>query len=119
MGSVATWEDTPSYGRRLLPSLIDQVATQDPDRECFQAPRSSAPSDGWKVITWKDMAKAVNRAAHRIVELCGTPEPGSFPTIAYIGPNDVRYIVTMIACVKAGYKVRVVPRPVWLPTDPS
>lgn len=106
MGSVANLEDIP-YGRRLLPSLVDQVATQDPDRECFQIPRSSEPSDGWKRISWKDMANAVNRAAHRIVELCGQPEPGSFPTIAYIGPNDVRYTVIMVASVKAGYKVRL------------
>lgn len=51
------------------------------------------------------MANAVNRCAHRIVDICGKPEEGSFPTIAYIGPNDARYIVMMIACVKAGYKV--------------
>lgn len=104
MGSVADWTDTP-YGKRLLPTLIDQVAVQDPSRECLQVPRSSEPSDGWKVITWKGMANAVNRAAHRIVELCGKPEPDTFPTIAYIGPNDVRYIVTMVASIKAGYKV--------------
>ncbi|KKY30833.1 putative nonribosomal peptide synthetase [Diaporthe ampelina] len=102
MGSVANPNPTP-YGRRLLPTLIDEVSSQDPDRECFQVPRSSEPSDGWRVLTWKDMANAVNRCAHRIVELCGTPEKDSFPTIAYIGPNDVRYIVMMVAAVKAGY----------------
>ncbi|KAI3400709.1 hypothetical protein diail_1918 [Diaporthe ilicicola] len=102
MGSVANLSSTP-YGRRLLPTLIDEVSIQDPDRECFQIPRSSEPSDGWRVLTWKDMANAVNRCAHRIVELCGTPEKDSFPTIAYLGPNDVRYIVLMIAAVKAGY----------------
>ncbi|KAF3760043.1 hypothetical protein M406DRAFT_95652 [Cryphonectria parasitica EP155] len=103
MGSVGNWDDTP-YGRRLLPTLVDQIATQDPTRECLSIPRSSEPSDGWKVVDWKSMANAVNRCAHRIVELFGKPEENTFPTIAYIGPNDVRYIVTMIASVKAGYK---------------
>ncbi|KAJ0123869.1 nonribosomal peptide synthetase [Diaporthe amygdali] len=102
MGSVANLSSTP-YGRRLLPTLIDEVSSQDPDRECFQIPRSSEPSDGWRILTWKDMANAVNRCAHRIIELCGTPEKDSFPVIAYLGPNDVRYIVLMIAAVKAGY----------------
>ncbi|KAJ4386022.1 hypothetical protein N0V93_008913 [Gnomoniopsis smithogilvyi] len=50
------------------------------------------------------MANAVNRAAHRMVELCGKPEANSFPTLAYIGPNDARYVVSMIASVKAGYQ---------------
>lgn len=54
------------------------------------------------------MANAVNRCAHRIVEVCGTPEKDTFPTIAYLGPNDVRYIVLMIAAVKAGYTVSIV-----------
>lgn len=106
MGSVANLSSTP-YGRRLLPTLIDEVSSQDPDRECFQIPRSSEPSDGWRVLSWKDVANAVNRCAHRIVEVCGTPEKDSFPTIAYLGPNDVRYIVLMIAAVKAGYAVSI------------
>ncbi|CAN8099936.1 unnamed protein product [Discula destructiva] len=104
MGSVSTFEELP-YGKRLLPTIVDQVSVQDPTRECFQIPRSSNIEDGWRVITWKDMANAVNRAAHRIVDLCGKPEPKSFPTIAYIGPNDIRYVVTMLATIKAGYQV--------------
>lgn len=104
MGSVANWADAP-YGRRLVPALLDRIAAEDPNRECIHIPRSSEPADGWKIISWKGMANAVNRCAHRIIQICGKPEEGSFPTIAYIGPNDARYIVLMIASVKAGYKV--------------
>lgn len=104
MGSVSNLDEVP-YGKRLLPTLVDQVAIQDPTRECLQIPCSSNPADGWRVVTWKDMANAVNRAAHRMVELCGKPETNSFPTLAYIGPNDVRYVVTAIASIKAGYQV--------------
>lgn len=51
------------------------------------------------------MANAINRCAHRVVELFGKPEENSFPTIAYLGTSDIRYTVTMMACAKAGYKV--------------
>lgn len=119
MGSTSNWpEDTP-FGKRVLPTLIDQVAAQEPDRECMSTPRSDKPSDGWKVVTWRDMANAINRCAHRIVELCGKPEEDSFPTIAYLGTNDIRYTITMIACVKAGYKVCLVAVDPFLKAPPS
>lgn len=94
----------PRYGRRLLPNIIDDHAHQEPEREAFQIPRSSDPKDGWRVVTWEACANAINHAAHRIIEKCGQPEEGSFPTIAYIGPNDARYLVIMVAANKAGYK---------------
>ncbi|KAI1103844.1 acetyl-CoA synthetase-like protein [Jackrogersella minutella] len=94
----------PEYGRRLIPNIIDGYAKKDPAREAFSVPRSSDPKDGWKVVTFKEYANAVNRAAHRIIETCGTPSPGSFPTVAYIGPNDARYMVLLVGAIKAGYK---------------
>ncbi|OTB03901.1 hypothetical protein M426DRAFT_73780 [Hypoxylon sp. CI-4A] len=89
---------------RILPNVIDNTAKEDPSKEAFFIPRSADPKDGWKAITFKQYANAINWLAHRIVEACGTPTPGSFPTIAYIGPNDARYIVILVAAVKAGYK---------------
>ncbi|KAI1453837.1 hypothetical protein F4805DRAFT_354992 [Annulohypoxylon moriforme] len=94
----------PEYGRRLIPHIIDGLAKDDPTREAFSIPRSENPKDGWKAITFKQYANAINRVAHRIIEECGTPSSGSFPTIAYIGPNDARYVVLMVGAIKAGYK---------------
>lgn len=94
-----------NYGKRLIPNVIDDFARSDPHRECFQIPKSSDPRDGWRVISWKDYAKAVDSCAHKIVETCGEAPLGKFPTIAYIGPNDGRYLVILVAAVKAGYKV--------------
>lgn len=94
----------PKRERRLMPHIIDRIAKEDPTREAFSVPRSENPKDGWKVVTFKDYANAVNRVAHRIVERCGTPPSGSFPTIAYIGPNDARYVVLLVGAIKAGYK---------------
>ncbi|KAI1413959.1 acetyl-CoA synthetase-like protein [Hypoxylon sp. FL1857] len=95
----------PSYGRRLVPNIIDEIAKTDPGREAFTIPRSSDPKDGWKAVTFKEYANSINYIAHRIIETCGTPSPGSFPTIAYIGPNDARYVVILVGAIKAGYKV--------------
>ncbi|KAI1383800.1 acetyl-CoA synthetase-like protein [Hypoxylon trugodes] len=103
-GAHTNGSNKPEYGRRLAPHIIDGFAKTDPGREAFTIPRSSDPKDGWRSITFKEYANAINHSAHKIVEACGTPSPGSFPTIAYIGPNDARYIVILIAAIKAGYK---------------
>ncbi|GAW24728.1 hypothetical protein ANO14919_143200 [Xylariales sp. No.14919] len=92
------------YGSRLLPHVVDNIAQREPERECFSIPRSSDPKDGWKTITFKQYANAINRVAHRIIANCGPPPADTIPTIAYVGPNDARYVVLILAAVKAGYK---------------
>ncbi|KAI8634247.1 acetyl-CoA synthetase-like protein [Xylariaceae sp. FL1651] len=93
------------YGRRLVPHIIDDVARDDPQREILLSPRSSDPKDGWAVTTYGDYANAINRCAQDIVDKYGKATEGKFPTIAYIGPQDARYVVLLIATVKAGYQV--------------
>ncbi|KAM0256172.1 hypothetical protein ACHAQJ_005151 [Trichoderma viride] len=36
------------------------------------------------------------------------PQEESFPTLAYIGPNDIRYLIIMLACMKAGHKALLI-----------
>ncbi|KAK0375108.1 thioester reductase domain-containing protein [Colletotrichum limetticola] len=98
----------PQYGKRLIPQVLDEVAKSEPNREFISVPRSSNPQDGWKPISYKQIANAVNRIAQRIIDKRGKPEPGSFPTLTYIGPNDARYMIIMIACIKAGYKALLI-----------
>lgn len=81
-------------GKRLIPHIIDQLALEDPERECFSVPRSSDPKDGWKPLTFKALANAINRCCHKIIEHCGKAPEKAFPTITYIGPNDARYHVS-------------------------
>ncbi|OLN95479.1 Iterative polyketide synthase CazM 7 [Colletotrichum chlorophyti] len=92
------------FGCRLIPHVIDDVALKHPDKECFQIPRSNNPEDGWRIITFQDYAKAIDRAAHKIVDEYGRASSDDIPTIAYIGPNDARYVVLLVAAIKAGYK---------------
>ncbi|KAI1851567.1 hypothetical protein JX266_003029 [Neoarthrinium moseri] len=101
---MASDSETTEYGKRLIPHIVDENARQQPQSEAFQVPNSSDPKDGWRVVTWKEYANAINHVARRIIETTGEPKKDSFPTIAYIGPNDARYVVLMVAAIKAGYK---------------
>jgi len=89
-------------------NIIEERASKEPNRPWILVPRTSDPKDGWKNITYGGGAKAINRVAHRVLDMAGQPQPGEFPTIAYIGPNDIRYIIFMFGAIKAGCQV-------WLP----
>jgi acyl-CoA synthetase (AMP-forming)/AMP-acid ligase II len=93
---------TPKYGQRLLINVVDERARDEPERECYSVPRSSDPKDGWRPVTYKQFANAINHEAHKIAKICDPATPGKFPTIAYIGPSDLRYLVVTLAAVKAG-----------------
>lgn len=94
----------PQYGKRLLVNIIDERARNEPDREWVSIPNSSDPKDGWRIITYKHAANAIDCVAHKLVESTGRPADGEFPTVAYIGPSDVRYLVFVFGAVKAGYQ---------------
>ncbi|KAH7635497.1 hypothetical protein B0T09DRAFT_405537 [Sordaria sp. MPI-SDFR-AT-0083] len=97
-------QQNPPYGRRLILDIIKERAHNEPDREWMSVPRSSDPKDGWKIVTYLDAYNGINRIAHKLTRVCGAPAPNSFPTVAYIGPNDVRYHVFALGAVKAGFQ---------------
>ncbi|RAL16167.1 acetyl-CoA synthetase-like protein [Aspergillus homomorphus CBS 101889] len=92
-------------GKRLIPNVIDATANATPDVECLSVPRCNGnPGAGWKPVSWAQVANAVNYVAHMLTNDAGTPTPGSFPTVAYIGLEDPRYPIFAIGAIKAGYK---------------
>lgn len=87
------------------PALVDSLASGAPNNVWVKIAASTekhagAPHD----ITWAQVEKAVDSLA-RWIELEFGPGNGEDP-IAYIGINDVRYPMVIIAALKAGYKVR-------------
>ena len=96
--------DPSIYGRRLLPSLIDEIAATDPERIYLSLPKTAEPQEGYEDINFRSFAKAINRCSWWIEDHVGKAQQG-FPTIAYIGPQDPRYLILILACVKTGYKV--------------
>ncbi|KAI1409738.1 acetyl-CoA synthetase-like protein [Hypoxylon sp. FL1857] len=102
MGEVKAANDP--HERRLPLDIIKERAANEPDLEWVSIPRGSEPKDGWEKITYAQFARAINRVANEILAFAGVPPPDKFPTIAYIGTNDSRYLPFTFGALKAGYK---------------
>ncbi|KAG5788025.1 hypothetical protein H9Q69_012916 [Fusarium xylarioides] len=86
----------------VLIDLIHEIATNDPGRAFTYTLSSSDPQDGWKPVTYLQLANAVDHLAHDISKIVTKSSDNEFPTVAYIGPNDFRYTAILLACIKAG-----------------
>ena len=96
-------ETPPQFGRRLIPHLIDERAQCDWRQPLTSIPRSSKPRDGFKDISYRQFANAVNHCAWWMRE--ALPKAHGPSTIAYTGPSDIRYGILTIAAIKTGFKV--------------
>ena len=92
------------YGRRLAPNIVDEVACREPNRPFVFVPRSRKPEDGWAPVTYQQVANAVNHVAHLLAAKVKRKSSHSFPSVAYVGPSDVRYAIVLLASIKAGCK---------------
>ncbi|EWG54274.1 hypothetical protein FVEG_12530 [Fusarium verticillioides 7600] len=100
MGSIS---HLPAYGHRLLPVLIDEISRDEPDRVLFYTPRNGQPSQGYDEVTTKIFANAIDRLCGWLDSQLGSPTVSK--TIAYIGQNDLRYFIIMIASTKLGHRL--------------
>ncbi|KAL9087631.1 MAG: hypothetical protein Q9165_006555 [Trypethelium subeluteriae] len=87
---------------RLLPSLIDEIASSDPARVAFSYPLTLNLEDGFCDITFKEFADIINRFSWWIEEKLG--RSNTFETLTYVGPTDQTYIFLIFAAIKTGYK---------------
>ena len=88
----------------LVPHLVDKRAALTPDTIYAEYPVSTLTyNEGYRKITYRDLANAVNGVAQWLVDTLGPSK--DFETLAYIGPNDIRYPALILGAVKAGYKV--------------
>ncbi|KAL6699266.1 hypothetical protein J3F84DRAFT_247292 [Trichoderma pleuroticola] len=92
--------------QRLLVNIVDEYAACDPQRVFIYQPFSSNLEDGYRPITFRDVSNAVNHLAGELLRQAegNISQRDCFPTVAYIGPSDVRYIIVMLACIKAHHK---------------
>lgn len=88
---------------KLLAAEVDSLAKSDPGRRFGLIPKSNRIEDGFREITFLDLSRAVNATSWWIEKYIGRPIKGE--TIAYMGNNDVRYILFMLASHKLGYTV--------------
>ena len=106
MGSKAATQ--PRFGRRLLPRILDDEAVSNPTRPFAAIPRSEDLADGFRDVTFAQVANAVNHVAFRLQAMFGPPKH-DFETLTYVGIPDLRYNVVFYAAVKCGYKVSSLP----------
>ncbi|KAJ5694125.1 hypothetical protein N7536_004537 [Penicillium majusculum] len=91
-----------SHQKRLLARTVDDRAETNPSQRFAVIPQGSEISNGFQTISIKDLAQAVNFMCWWIESVIG---PAQFPeTLAYMGSNDVRYFIFMLACQKTGYQ---------------
>lgn len=98
--------DTPSYGKRLAQNIVDDVARDEPDRLYARMPRPDWRKDGFRDVSYREVARAVNKLSWWLDERLG---PGEHRRIAYAGPHDLRYAFIILACMKTRRSVRVSP----------
>jgi acyl-CoA synthetase (AMP-forming)/AMP-acid ligase II len=90
------------YGKRPIPALIDHIAHNDPERICFSFPASSNLSDGFRDMSFRTFANAINKTAHFIHQEIG--RSSMFETVMYMGFPDVRHYIVLVALMKTGHK---------------
>ncbi|KAI0482297.1 acetyl-CoA synthetase-like protein [Xylariaceae sp. FL0804] len=91
---------------KLLPVAIDEIAAQEPDSLYGKYPIDPSDYDaGFASVTYGQLANAINGVGHWLESKLGREDPGRIPAIAYIGPNDFRYVFAFVGAIKAGFKL--------------
>ena len=91
-------------GKRLIISVIDSYAINDPTRVWVSVPVDDDDlTKGFKDVTYKELANAVNHVCWSVRE--NFADSTSFETLAYAGPKDLRYPILALAAVKCGKQV--------------
>lgn len=100
--------DRPEYGRRILCNLIDEIAAENGDKIYGSFPITENPADGFRDLSYSQLANAINRCAWFLQEHLG--HESDYATFAYIGGlGDFRYQLLCIAAMKAKKKVESAP----------
>lgn len=80
--------DKVSFGRRLAPIVVADIAREQPHKLYGSIARTSNPQDGFDDMTYLRFANAINRASWWLERTFGRST--TFETIAYSGPFDLR-----------------------------
>ncbi|KAK8122959.1 NRPS-like enzyme [Apiospora sp. TS-2023a] len=91
--------------RTLLPHMVDQIASADPDAVYGMWPVVPTSYEaGFRSVTYSQLANIINGLSWWLIENLGGPGRDN-EFLAYVGPNDVRIPALGFATVKAGYSL--------------
>ncbi|CAI7614800.1 unnamed protein product [Penicillium glandicola] len=91
-----------SHRKRLLATTVDGRAETNPSQLFAIISQGSEIRNGFQDLSIKDLAQAVNFMCWWIESVIGPTQ--SPETLAYMGSNDVRYFIFILACQKTGYQ---------------
>jgi acyl-coenzyme A synthetase/AMP-(fatty) acid ligase len=94
---------TANPPQRLLATVVDALAIECPTRRFCLTPNGTEVDHGFREVTFKDLCRAVNTMSWWMEKHLGSSIKGE--TIAYLGSNDIRYIILMLAAHKTGCTV--------------
>ena len=75
------------YGRRLIPHIVDDLAMSEPERIVYSFPKSQNVSQGFRDVSARELARAVDKVAWWLHNEIG--KSSSLETIGYIGPRKL------------------------------
>lgn len=78
--------NSTDYGRRLLPQILDDLASAEPDRILYSISTSSDISQGFQQVSARTFAKAVDKTAWLLRGQIG--ESPTLQSVGYIGPRE-------------------------------
>ena len=73
------------YGKRLIPQILDSLASVEPDRIIYSLATFSNDSHQFRHISARSFAKAVDKTAWWLQTQVG--KPTLIQTVGYIGPR--------------------------------
>ncbi|KAI0197610.1 hypothetical protein F4808DRAFT_294517 [Astrocystis sublimbata] len=91
----------------LLPSFVDNLARSSPSRILYSFAKTKNAAEGFRDVSAAEFARAVDRGSWFIDQTLGGPGK-DFPTLIYIGPQDLNYGILVLASIKTGYKLLLV-----------
>jgi hypothetical protein len=82
---VAAMAFSTDYGRRLLPRILDDLASAEPDRILYSISTSSDTFQGFQQVSARTFAKAVDKTAWLLRGQIGGRS--TLQSVGYIGPR--------------------------------
>jgi hypothetical protein len=74
-----------NYGNRLIPQILDDLASAEPDRIIYSVAKSSDLSQGFRRVSARAFTKAVDKTAWLLQRELG--ETSEIRAVGYIGPR--------------------------------
>jgi len=97
--TMSTPNERNVQGQRLIQDIIDSRAQSSWPIPWALIPLTVEPAAGFREVSFRLLANAINRTAwwldSKMERLVGNDE-----VLAYLGPNDLRYAILVLACAK-------------------